>query len=175
MANIDNMQTVNLYDENGDEIEVSFTDIISVKGNCSIGKGQRIAEEHFDSRNVCVSYVYTEEKEKLSLSSDTFIANSKICDPNSSYGHDCVTAEFKVTHITCMTINKGKPEFTELIYAGATTDNKLLNFVRESLNNRMACIKSKKVTTERRWMSKSKYERLARAEMKTNTNTDTEE
>ena len=166
MGEIEKLQTVTLQDNDGNDVEVSYTDVLIVKGNYSIAKAQRYIEQLYDDRNVCVSYVYIDEKEKLTLSSDTFIANSDVCAAGLSYGHDTVTSEFKVTYIDAMYIDKGKPVFTQLVYSGTTTDNKLLNFVRDSLKNPMACIKSKNVVTERRWMLKTTYERLARAEMK---------
>ena len=166
MGEIENIKTVTLQDADGNDIEVSYTDVLIVKGNYSIAKAQRYIEQLYDDRNVCVSYVYIDEKEKLTLSSDTFIANSDVCAAGLSYGHDTVTSEFKVTYIDAMYIDKGKPVFTQLVYSGTTTNNKLLNFVRDSLKNPMACIKSTNVVTERRWMLKTTYERLARAEMK---------
>ena len=157
MVNFENMPTVHVGDD-----DIEYTDVLTTHGRKSENSAQIMAEKKF-GKNSMVMHVVYKESAKLSLSADMFLANSEICEDGKSYGHETVTAEFKITYISAMWRDKSGLHEEVLIFNGTTTDSKLLNYAREVTHSKLCVVKNKAIITERRWMSRAKYENLARA------------
>lgn len=145
---------------NVDGTDIEYTDILVVRGNKSYNSAQILCEKQF-GKNSMVVHLEKRNASKLTLSASKFIAHSHVCEADTSYGHDYITAEFKVTVINVMYRDASGMHSTSLIYAGETTDSKLINFAREETHSKMCVVKSKFVKVERRYMSRDKYELLA--------------
>ena len=154
------IKTTKVVDNDNNEIEIEYTNCFTVRGNKSDNAAQILTEKKY-GKNSMVVWVAKRNASKLTLNADAFIRNSKVCEENQSYGHDYVTAEFKVTYLSVMYKDKDGMHNTYLIYNGETTDSKLINFARSATNSKMCVIKAKEVRTERRYMSRACYENLA--------------
>ena len=130
-------------------------------GNPSANKARILAEKYCKSKNVMVLAIEVDET-KLTVSPDVFIANSEICKEGETYGREFITQTFKVTNIAGFYIDpeNGMQEF-DTTYDGETTENKLLNYVRD-LFGQMAVITMSEVNDERRYMTREKYLSLAK-------------
>ncbi len=153
------------------EESVEYTDVFTVRGNKSENAAQALTERRY-GKNSMVVHMEKKATAKLTLSASAFVLNSEVCETGKSYGHDTITAEFKVTYLTVMYRDDFGMHNSTLVYSGETTDSKLLNFAREVTLSKMCVVKSKKVTTERRWMPRDKYESLAKIQAKTKADND---
>ena len=160
VANMEDTHTATIKVDAETEIEIEYTNVFVERGNKSDNAAQLACEKRF-GKNSMVVYVEKRQASKLSLTADAFIKNSRICEEGKSYGHDFVTAEFKVTYMNVMYRDKKGMHTATLIYNGETTDSKLLNFARAATDSKMCVVKSKAVKKERRYMSRARYEMLA--------------
>lgn len=112
------------------------------------------------TNNVMVLSVDVIETNKK-MSARKFYDNSDLCVSGTSYGHDTVTREFKITYATVMYIDENGFHTTEIQYFGITTDNKLLNYAKSEVNCNNASITKTNIVTETRWMTIEKYNELA--------------
>lgn len=154
--NMDNEKTATIDDE-----EIVYTDILTMRGRKSENAAQINAEKTFKSKNVMVCKVVYVQSAKLTLSASDFIKYSEPCVEGASYGHEFITAQFKVTIMSVMYRNKNGMHNETLYYDGETTDSKLLNFARETTKSKMCVVKSKNVVTMQRFMTRALYESLA--------------
>ena len=166
--NMDNEKTVSIDDE-----DIIYTDILTMRGRKSENACQINAEKTFKTKNVMVCKVTYEQSAKLTLSASDFIKYSEVCVDGTSYGHEFVTAQFKVTILSVMYRDKNGMHTDTIYYDGETTDSKLLNFARETTKSKMCVVKSKVVATMQRYMTRALYEQLATiVESKDDTNND---
>ena len=152
--------------------------IFTVNGTPNMASAQRKACELVKHKNVMIIGIIKNENETFTLSADVFIANSKVCEPNVSYGHDFVTREFSVTQVDATYIDDNFEIITEtIVYNGKTTTNKLLNFAREYFNNNNVVIDESTIVVknEKRYMSKDTYMELGRKQNKDNDDNNNEE
>lgn len=129
-------------------------------GNPSENKARIQAQQRF-GKNVMVLAVEVDET-KLRIAPATFIANSEICKPDTTYGREYITQTFKVTTVSGFyTDADGLHQFSE-VYAGETTANKLRNWVCDKFNTQNAVVANATVSEERRYMSRETYLELAK-------------
>lgn len=144
-------------DENGVPIA---NVIMHLDGNPSANKARIAAEKFCKSKNIMVTKIEVDET-KLTVSPDVFIAHSKICKENETYGREYITQTFKVTYIDGLFMDENVMKVFNVEYNGETTQNKLLNYVRETFNQ-TAIITNTKVLDERRYMLREDYLKLAK-------------
>lgn len=134
--------------------------IVNADGNPSANKARLLAQKACGSKNVMVVSIDVDET-KLSVAPDVFMANSSVCVDGATYGHDVVTQVFKITKVGGFYFGENGMEQFATVYNGTTTENKMLNFVRD-LFGPTAVITTSKVVEERRWMSRAHYLALAK-------------
>lgn len=135
---------------------------IECNGKPSMVKATSLLVKACKHKNVMVLDVQTNEIKKL-ISAETFYANSEHCEKDAAYGREFVTQEFKITLASGFYIVDGKmQQFENIPYFGTTTDNKLLNYVRDYLETPIATITKKQVGIDRRYMSREKFEELSK-------------
>jgi hypothetical protein len=130
-----------------------------LNGNPSDNRARIQAQKLF-GKNVMVISVDVDET-KLNVSPSDFIANSKVCKPNESYGREYITQTFKVTTIKGFYTDKDGMHIMNLTYSGTTTDNKLRNFACDYYDTLNVVITNTTVTDERRYMTRERYMQLA--------------
>ena len=133
---------------------------INCDGKPSPNKARIIAERECKTKNIMVLDIVTDET-KLTISPDVFIANSKACENGVSYGHDTIVQTFKTTTISGFYMNADGMKPFIVMYVGTTTQNKLLNFVRDEVAPN-AVITRTDVMDCKRWMSKARFMELAK-------------
>ena len=143
-------------DENGmPKANRKFT----VDGNPSDNAARIQAQKRY-GKNVLVLAIHVDET-KLTVSPDTFIANSKVCVEGETYTREFVTQTFKVTRFYGFyTDESGLHKFT-YEFAGETTANKLRNMACERTGSQNTVITSTEIVEERRYMTRAKYLELA--------------
>lgn len=143
-------------DENGmPKANRKFT----VDGNPSENAARIQAQKRY-GKNVLVLGIQVDET-KLTVSPETFIANSEICVAGETYTREYVTQTFKVTRFGGFyTDADGLHQFA-YEFAGETTANKLRNMACERTGSQNTVITSTEVVEERRYMARSKYLELA--------------
>lgn len=133
---------------------------INCDGKPSPNRARIIAERECKSKNVMVLHIVTDET-KLTVAPDVFIANSTPCVDGESYGHDTIVQTFKTTTISGFYMNEEGMKSFSITYIGMTTQNKLLNYVREEVAPN-AVITRTDVMDCKRWMTKAKFMELAK-------------
>ena len=133
---------------------------IACDGRPSPNKARIIAERECKSKNVMVLSIVTDET-KLTISPDVFIANSTACVNGASYGHDTIVQTFKTTTVSGFYMDENGMKSFSVTYVGTTTQNKLLNFVRDEVSPN-AVITRTDVMDCKRWMPKTLFMELAK-------------
>ena len=147
-------------DENGN---VKHNFIFTMAGNPSELQAYNFACKLADTKNIAIDKIEIDVT-AIDVDAQTFYDHSKICEDNVSYGHDYITREFTIMVCKVMYTDENKSrKIMEIVYPDATTQNKLLNYVREYTGDKMAIIMGKvEKKTERRYMTVEKYKSLAK-------------
>ena len=114
-----------------------------------------LGTQNFLMQNLNV--VEGDDEKSYSMSNELFIANSDICDADTSYGREFVTATVKTSRFTVLAEDGMKT--VEL--AGTTTENKARKFIGDVLGTTNFLLTSTEISESRRYMTKDKFMELA--------------
>ena len=164
--------TITIVNEDGTTTDknVKYTNAFTTKGNLNMNRAMKKAQTKY-GKNCMVVGLSVSEAAKLSLDADIFRAHSHIIADNETTTHNEVTAIFKETVVTAMQFDMTTFEQKEvqLTFGDVTTENKLLNWVRNTLKDSNAIVLASHVVNVRRAMSKDQFETLALKYGKTTT------
>ena len=137
--------------------------IFTMAGNPSELQAYNFACKLADTKNIAIDKIEIDVT-TLDVDAQTFYDHSKLCEEGVSYGHDFITREFAIMTCKVMFTDEDKVrKIAEIIYPDATTQSKLLNYVREYTKDKMAIIMGKaEKKTERRYMTVEEYKSLAK-------------
>ena len=100
------------------------------------------------------------DETKYTMDAETFADLAEICEPDKVYGHDTITATFKVTVAEYYTMNSEEPK--EFTYIGTTTERKLRKAIADVLDDDNILVGSTTVVVQKLWMAKETYIKYAK-------------
>ena len=158
----DAVVTVKNEDGTTTDKNVKYTNAFVSKGNLNANRAMKKAQAKY-GKNCMVVGLRVSEAAKLTLDANVFRAHSRVLAENETTTHNEVTAMFKETIVTAMQFDMTSFEQkeTQLVFGDVTTENKLLNWVRNTLKDANAVILASHVVTVRRAMTKEQFEALA--------------
>lgn len=97
---------------------------------------------------------------KYTMDVDSFVSLAEMCDENTSYGHDTITATIKVTQAGYITMDSMEEKTYTMV--GTTTERKLRNAIAKEINDENILVTNIQVGEVRMWMSKEKFVKYAK-------------
>ena len=133
---------------------------VEVQGVPSQAKAFRELAKVCGHKNVMVFEIVTNEI-NVTLDSDTFIANSFVCENGVSYGLDYVVQQFvTMSAVVLYRDDNGNVWRASLEYAGDMSDSRFISYARE-IYGQSACVMGITRDKYQRYMTKKHYLELA--------------
>lgn len=100
------------------------------------------------------------DETRYTMDAETFSDLAEICEPDKVYGHDTITATFKVTVAEYYTMDSMEPK--EFTYIGTTTERKLRKAIADVLDDDNILVAGTNVMVQKLWMPKETFVKYAK-------------
>lgn len=100
------------------------------------------------------------DETKYTMDAETFADLAELCEPNKVYGHDTITATFKVTVAEYYTMDSEEPH--EFTFVGTTTERKLRKAIADAIDDENILVAGTTVVVQKLWMSKETFIKYAK-------------